>query len=552
MTVSIAFIGAGPTTRYSLAALLDRVRDGVAVTVFEDQAAVGLGTPYRPGWNDPAMLCNIASIEIPPLTETLLAWLERQTASSLAAMGVEPGDMHERGFIPRVALGRYFGDQFARLVERARRRGVRVNLRTRTRVSDVAHVDEGVLLTIAPRRGFVDRMLFDHAVLATGHQWPTEQQVRPGYFLSPWPASGLAAIPPIQIGIRGSSLTAIDAAVAVANLHGTFVRNDRGLSYTPHAGTEAFAITMMSRKGLLPEADFYFPLPGEPLEICTRDAVERAIERGGDLLEETFELFRREMMRLDPAYAQATGLAAATLEVFHDRYFAARAEADPFVWAEANLLEAKRNHAARITVPWRYAILRMHEIVGMIVPHLDAQQFDRFNRFFKPIFVDDYGAVPHESIERLLALHWAGKLDVLALGETYRIDAHRPEGGAVVHRDSAQRHFPVFIEATGQRPLEAIQFPFLSLLEQGVVRDEPNVDGDAARGISVDDAFRPIVDGMPLDRLFCLGIPFLMGKHPFVQGITSSHEMGEIVGEALARAVHGKLAPSRAGAPEAA
>ena len=39
---------------------------------------------------------------------------------------------------------------------------------------------------------------------------------------------------------------------------------------------------------------------------------------------------------------------------------------------------------------------------------------------------------------------------------------------------------------------------------------------------------------LPLDRLFCLSLPFLMGRHPFAQGITSSHEMGGIVGRRLA------------------
>jgi hypothetical protein len=35
-------------------------------------------------------------------------------------------------------------------------------------------------------------------------------------------------------------------------------------------------------------------------------------------------------------------------------------------------------------------------------------------------------------------------------------------------------------------------------------------------------------------RIFCLSIPFILSRHPFTQGITSSHEMGVIVGAALA------------------
>ena len=107
------------------------------------------------------------------------------------------------------------------------------------------------------------------------------------------------------------------------------------------------------------------------------------------------------------------------------------------------------------------------------------------------------------------------------------------------------RHFPVFIEATGQQALAAIQFPFLSLLEQGIVRDEIANDApDVVRGIAVDEVFRPVDAPLPPDRLFCLALPFLMGRHPFAQGITSSFEMGGIVGRRLALVVEGdKRAP---------
>ncbi|WP_395945979.1 FAD/NAD(P)-binding protein [Brevundimonas sp.] len=537
MTASIAFVGAGPTTLYSLHSLLGRIDGEVAITVFEEQPTVGLGAPYRPGWNDPAMLSNIASVEIPPLSETLLGWMRRQAEPDLAAMGIHAAEVHERAFVPRVALGRYFRDQFDALVAASRARGVDIDIRTRTRVIDITSTEDGMLVTFT-RQGGVFHEMFDRVVLATGHQWPSEQEVRPGYFLSPWPADALAATPPIEVGIRGSSLTAIDAAVALAGAHGVFRRTEDGLVYDAAPGTEGFRMTMMSRKGLLPEADFFFPLPHAPLSICTPKAIGELLANvRGDLLDRVFDLFRRELTLADPAYARAMNLEAATLEEFCEAYFGDRAAKDPFAWAEVNLEEARRNHADRVTVPWRDAILRMHEVVAVIAPHLDDAGFVRFSRHFKPVFVDDYGAVPHETIERMLALHRAGKLDVLALGDDYRIDAHRPEGGVLLTLERKDRHFPVFIEATGQRPLSAIQFPFLSLLEQGIVRDEITTDAGPSRGIVIDADFHPVVNSRAMDRLFCLGLPFIMGRHPFIQGITSSHDMGQIVGKALAEGV---------------
>jgi hypothetical protein len=180
----------------------------------------------------------------------------------------------------------------------------------------------------------------------------------------------------------------------------------------------------------------------------------------------------------------------------------------------------------------------MHEVLETLVPHLDDEEFERFSRFFSPVFVDDYATVPHESVKRMLALHRAGRLDVTAVGQDYRIDSRGTECGADLVKDGERTHFPVFIEAIGQRALSAKDFPFPSLRRQGVIVDVNSTSGDGpSRGIVIDDEFHPISDGIPEDQLFCLSLPFLMGHHPFIQGITSAHDMGSVVGEKLAEAI---------------
>src|ERR1700712_6093742 len=109
---SIAFVGAGPTTIYTLHALLKTAAHPFALTIFEEQASAGRGTPYRPGWNDPAMLSNIASIEIPPLEQSLADWLRAQPPEKLIARGIDPDKIGERTFYPRLALGDFFQEQF--------------------------------------------------------------------------------------------------------------------------------------------------------------------------------------------------------------------------------------------------------------------------------------------------------------------------------------------------------------------------------------------------------------------------------------------------------
>jgi uncharacterized NAD(P)/FAD-binding protein YdhS len=536
---SIAFVGAGPTTIYTLCALLGALAGAVEVVIYEDQPRAGLGTPYRPGWNDPAMLSNIASIEIPPIEETLIAWLGRQPRARLVRLGIDPDEIDDHAFYPRVALGEYFLDQFNGLIARARDQGVSVEIATYCRVTDIAAEADGLRLSVAPKVGTPTERSFDQVVIATGHQWPEEPEVRPGYFLSPWPATALQRIPASRIGIRGSSLTAIDAAVALAVAHGSFLETDgTAIDYRINPGNEALSITMMSRKGLLPEADFYHPVPYEPLAICTPDAIARLIETDcPTLLDSAYDLFRQELAHADPDYATRIGLAALPLEDFAEHYFAERVSTDPFEWAARNLAEARADHETQTTVPWRYAILRMHEVLASIVPHLDVEALEQFNLHLKPVFVDEYATVPHLSIERLLALHRAGRLAVAALGPNHRVNTHGDAPGAIVTIDGDRQQFPVFIDATGQRPLAVEDFPFQSLIDQGVVRNAEASEPNAPKGVTVDEHFHPVSESLAARRLFCLSIPFILGRHPFIQGITSSHEMGEVVGARLAQAI---------------
>jgi len=105
--------------------------------------------------------------------------------------------------------------------------------------------------------------------------------------------------------------------------------------------------------------------------------------------------------------------------------------------------------------------------------------------------------------------------------------------------------FDAFIDATGQASMSARDMPFPGLIEQGVVRPAATPEGvliiddmeDAAftrtGGIDLDSAFRPKFAANLCNRLYCAAISFLLHKLPFVQGITSAHEIGEVVSKAI-------------------
>lgn len=517
MTRRIAIVGTGPTGIYSFQQLA-RTGEPMEVTLFERGEKAGIGMPYSPETASRSMLANIASIEIPPVVTTYLDWLEGQPADRLASYGLDVDDLDDRQFTPRLLLGEYYRDQFLSLVAAARQAGHRVHIRESTEVTDIVPGPDGLMLHVAQAS---PEGPFDRVILATGHDFPDEDEATRTYFPSPW--SGLidARIPAVAVGIMGTSLSSIDAAMAVANQHGRFRRKGDDLRFDA-TGT-GLTITLMSRSGILPEADFYCPIPYEPLAVMTDAAVASCVTAARPL-DAIFDLLRTEIMQADPAFALRIGLGGLDADSFAPAYFAAREASDPFRWARENLQEVEHNKAHRITVAWRYALLRMHEKVEDVVPDLSEADRDRFDTGLKKVFVDNYAAVPSESIRRLLALRDACILSVLALGEDYVLE--REGSRTVITTADATHVFPVFIDARGQKALASKDLPFPTL------RDALLRAGQEIPDVAEDYSLIGPADFA--GRVFLGSIPYLMHDRPFVQGITACADIAESIARGVA------------------
>lgn len=262
----IAIVGAGPTGIYTFYALLGH-HIPMSVSVYEQGDEAGVGMPYNDEENSRMMLANIASIEIPPVFMTYIDWLRAQSDSHLRRYHVDPASLHIRQFLPRILLGEYFRDRFLALVSRATAQGFEVKIHERCQVTDLEATDAGVKLWT---QGDTAPAIFDQVVIATGHVWPDDSATRT-YFPSPWSGLMEAKIAACHVGIMGTSLSGIDAAMAVAIQHGDFQESDDdAIAFTLDKGHEALKIVLMSRSGILPEADFYCPIPYEPLSVVTQ------------------------------------------------------------------------------------------------------------------------------------------------------------------------------------------------------------------------------------------------------------------------------------------
>jgi len=531
--LSIAIVGAGPTAVYALAALQ---REGRAhhVTLFEAGGQPGQGIPFTPQNNGAHMLANIAGFELPPVDETLNAWATRQSADRQAMLGLAGAAHDDRAFFPRMALGAYYADQLGRLI--APGAGpCRVDLHCHAEVQDIIARPDGVrvewLQGGAAPGGKTQAQDFDVVIVASGYGKPDV-----GARLAGASARGAGGR---RVAVLGSSLSAIDAAVELAVRHGTFIeQGDGSLRYIIE---RPFAVTFVSRGGLLPEADFWVPDTAPPLRHCTEHALAALVQGEEGDLDRAFALFVRELAEADPAYAQALNLEGLDADSFAGAHFATRMAADPFAYARENLAEAQASHAQRMPSPWRHAILRMHEAFATIVPKLAPRDLQRFGQGLKRVFVDNYAAVPHLSVQRLLALHEAGVLSVQRLGDGHAV-ARGADGAWTI---GGEDRFDDVIDARGQAPLGLEDFPFptlrLHICAQALAQTREWHEGLAPSQGHVLDPEDPA-----LSRVHVLSLPFLLHRHPFIQGLTESAAMARACVAALGRRPGGGTAPTDA------
>lgn len=533
----IAIIGAGATGTYALGALTRGVNASCFV-VFESSDCAGPGLAYSDHINDPHALSNIAGIEIPPLFETLNDWAVLQPRSKLEAWGIAGSAENMRAFFPRIVLGAWLADQFASIVQQS---AIPVTLNMGAQVLDIVALPHGCRIDWRSSDGAVHHDEFDRVIVASGYG-PITLGDHNGAERTGKAASFAAQdIRSPHIGILGSSLSAIDAAVAIAMNRGNFVERDGTLAYEPYARWRA---TLFSRNGLLPEADFWFPHPLLELDHFTPEAAMACVRGEDGDLDRLFVLFARALKVNAPEWSQSIDLANASADDFAERYFASRRVNGPWDHARDNLAQVKQWQENHATPSWRIAILKAHEVFAAVLPSLGPTDLARLHKGLKRVFTDNYAAVPHLSIERMLALHNAGVLDVVALGNDYEISPTGELAWRIRSSDWAG-HVDDLIDARGPQAAPLNHFPFPTLRLQ--LCASALVEGaDFKGGINPAEDLTYGDKDVSLKRVHLCALPFLLRNRPFVQGLVECAEMAKSVARAVLEEQNLTIAPETA------
>lgn len=533
MSLDFTIIGAGATGTgmlYQLAQTLAEPSEGerldprgARVRVIERRDTFGPGFPHSDRNALPFHLINMCardmSIEA-GRPDDFQAWLNEHRD----ALGrrfpdyrpyLESPELRDGActYVPRGVMGKYLEARFQKGVALLRASAVATELYAGWEAVEVREEPAAVRVTLRKTGGGSPLQVeTDRVLLATGHWFEEPNDGR--YFPSPWPPRALERrIPPgARIGVIGTSLSAVDAALTLT-ADGAFARDGTGkLVYEP--GTRSRRLTLYSRSGQLPR------VRGRSGDRRNRHFTRANVEgrrraNGGFLcLGDLFELLDADLRAAYGRPIPWEDLAAppGPVEEVLERA----------VW------EARRGDGPEGELIWQTVLHQTFPMARDLYLGLAPEERARFDRDYATLFFLFASPMPPLNAEKLLALLRAGVVRVVRLGRDYAFTREADGSGfAFTYKDAAGRRrkeaCEYVVDARGQRrSYETNPTPLArNLLTTGTVAIEavPLKAGDGASGVYrtgglwVDPGTQRVVragpDGAPeiSKRIYAVGVP---------------------------------------------
>ncbi|MGE8423864.1 MAG: FAD/NAD(P)-binding protein, partial [Sphingobacterium siyangense] len=541
--IHVAIIGGGPSGLFMYKRLVEKNIAGLKVSIFESRKQLGAGMPYSYEGATSEHLTNVSDHEIPALVSTIEDYVQSLSETTLRSYGIDVDDFNRYKVVPRLLLGRYLSEQFMLLKRMADGKGIETQIHLGSQVSDIIDLDSQMQVKIMV--GSTDTYIVDKVIICTGHKWPTRYEGNvEHYFESPYPPSKLALKTDHAVGLRGASLTAIDAIRTLARHNGSFEALETGeLRYQIDPGSENFKLLMHTRSGLLPAIRFHQeePFLANKLLISEEELMLNRLENEGFVsLDFLFDRnFKAQFKEKDPDfYAIVEKL---SLEDFVEAVLSLREQKDAFEGFRQEHEQALKSIRRRQSIYWKEVLSALSFTLNYPAKYMSAEDMLRLKKVLMPLISIVIAFVPQSSSRELLALHDAGRLEVVNVGTDSRVEPASDRGANYFYTDESgievKTHYKTFVDCVGQRPLDFEEFPFKSLVDNGNVspaylrfrsveqakeqmlasNDHMFVAPDGAiflqvPGVKIDDSFR-LVDhsGNASQRLFMMAVPYMGG-----------------------------------------
>jgi uncharacterized NAD(P)/FAD-binding protein YdhS len=550
----IAILGGGPAGLFLYKRLIESGHTNLAVDIFEKKHELGRGMPYSLDGANDEHVTNVSGNEIPEIVIPISEWIKTVPQITLDRFHID-GKFNDYRVLPRLLFGQYLSAQFDPLLKQAAKAGIVTRIHFGSKVTDIIdHPNEDkVEVEIANGK----RFMFDRAVVCTGHSWPVRHEgIVPGYFDSPYPPSKLNLKFDHPIAIKGSSLTAVDAVRTIARCNGAFERDHDGrVIYKTNTEYPDFKIVMHTRNGMLPAVRFHLDNPHLENDSLLTDEEIAAHIAGNDgflSLDFVFEKDFKEIFRnKEPEFYQR--IKHMTIEEFVADMMELRESLDPFVLLKAEYVQAEKSIKRRQSIYWKEMLGVLSFAMNYPAKHLSAEDMQRLQLVLLPLISIVIAYIPQSSTEELLALHEAGLLFIVPVGDDSKVEAETT-GGATYHytdEDNQKRadRYRTFVDCVGQPHLSYKEFPFKSLLNgravspatlrfrsaaegQKALAAGKEVEVDSAgnyylrvSGITINDSFQVVDEyGAFNPRIYMMAVPYIGGYNPDYSGLDFCEE----------------------------
>jgi uncharacterized NAD(P)/FAD-binding protein YdhS len=484
MRFNFAIIGGGLTATAMLCRLVNRVREKarkrqldpskIQINVYEKQDIFGPGFPHSDRFALPFHITNMCAADMSILdgkpgdfqdwVTTNSDHLRNRFSWFSEVSSAMDGSGEACNHYPRAIMGEYLKTRFQETVQLAQKAGLAVHLHPRSEVVDLRRNKGGFSLTIkdlVAKKDFLDDA--DRVLLATGHWF--ERNNQDGYFTSPWPAETLRRrIPPgATVAVIGTSLSAIETLLTLTS-EGKFIRSTAGeLVYEPRESPRRFFL--YSRKGLLPKVRG--KIGHHKNRFLNRENIERLLSdcHGKLTLNAIFNLLQSE---LEDAYGRAI-----------DWIDVVSPNGRPADILQGYLEDAIKGDGPRGELIWQTILHQSFDMVRDIYLNLTLEDRMRFDKDYTSVFFTHAATQPVVNAEKLLALMKAGMVDVIRLGDHYRLHKDHVKNRyefvySDVRRNERRDAYRFVVDARGQRKtLETNSSPLVkNLLTSGMIQIE--------------------------------------------------------------------------------
>lgn len=546
----IAILGAGPSGLFIYKNLVNAGRKDLDIHIFEAQNQLGAGMPYSSWGANNEHVTNVSDNEIPDMVTTIEEWIQTLPEKELDGFNIDRERFNEYKVLPRLLFGQYLSAQFQLLLDKAKELGMATSVHLGASVLDIRdRPADGKVEVDFSKEGIQE---FDSVIICTGHKWPVRHEGKvEGYFDSPYPPSKLVMKTDHAVAIKGSSLTAIDAIRTLARSNGSFTKEKSGeLSYQSDADRPGFRIIMHSRSGLLPAVRFHLEQPQVSTDsLLTPEEIDQNIaENGGFLsLDFVFEKdFKEQFKGKDAAfYAKIKDL---SLEEFVGLMMDFRERKEPFQLFIDEYVEAGKSIERRKSIYWKEMLAVLSFAMNYPAKYLSAEDMLRLQTVLMPLISIVIAFVPQSSCEELLALHGAGRLEIVSVGSDSHVEPDSRLGATYHYTDddgqNRSEYYKTFVDCVGQPHLSYEDFPFKGLLAQKTISparlkfrskaegkiemverpDAVEAEGEhyflKVPGIAINDDFQVVdAEGASNDRIYIMAVPYIGGFNPDYSGL---------------------------------